>query len=154
MLFVRPLIMYLMVFLVLMCWNLELVSAATLARTMTQTKTNNETHSPFRSSVRSSVPTPTFLSNVIQSKDSFSSTDQQVSASTQKPLERLMLDSILQHQQLHHLHGKSSIIDINLILDSPSQLTMSTEAPSTTTAISYHHATRPTQRSNRKKGRF
>ena len=149
MLFVRPLIMYLMVFLVLMCWNLELVSAATLARTMTQTKTNNETHSPLRSSVRSSVPTPTFLSNVIQSKDSFSSTDQQVSASTQIPLERLMLDSILQHQQLHHLHGKSSIIDINLILDSPSQLTMSTEAPSTTTAIPYHYAT--TQRSNRKK---
>lgn len=133
-----------------MCWNLDLISAATLARTRSQNETTNKTHPPFQS-IRPSVLGPKLFLNARESQDELSSSDQNVSDSTQQSLVR-SLDSLVLHQQLHqqYQHGKPSVMDVNLIIDDPSQLTVSTEAPPMTTKTDDHYYA-TTQRSNYKK---
>ncbi|XP_046640567.1 uncharacterized protein LOC124326038 [Daphnia pulicaria] len=150
MLFLRPLIVFIIIFVFLMCWNLDLISAATLARTRSQNETTNKTHSPFQS-IRPFVPTPKLFLNVRESQDELSSSDQHVSDSTQQSIVRSM-DSLVLDQQLHqqYQHGKPSVMDVNLIIDDPSQLTVSTESPPMTTITDDHYYA-TTQRSNYKK---
>ncbi|EFX65531.1 hypothetical protein DAPPUDRAFT_333100 [Daphnia pulex] len=130
----------------------DLISAATLARTRSQNETSNKTHPPFQS-IRPSalLHTPKLFLNVRESQDELSSSEEHVSDSTQQSLVR-SLDSLVLHQQLHqqYQHGKPSVVDVNLIIDDPSQLTVSTEAPPMTTITDDHYYA-TIQRSNYKK---
>lgn len=133
----RPLIVFLIIVSVLMCWNFHPASAAVLATIRSQDGGSKKTL--VLQSIRPSTPnTPTFMVDTSGSKNV--SPIEQVNGSALHSRSQ-SVDQLSHQSQQKNRQGKPLFMDVNVILNGASPLVLSTETPSTTTVLNDHYAT-------------
>ncbi|KAI9563764.1 hypothetical protein GHT06_011228 [Daphnia sinensis] len=132
--YMRPLIVFLIVVSILMCWNSHPASAAVLATIRSQEGGSKRTF--VLDSIRPS--TPKFMVDASGSKN-VSLIEQVNSSALYPPSQSADPSSHLSQQK--NRQGKPLFMDVNVILNGVSPIVLSTETPSTTTVLNDHYAT-------------